>query len=77
MQIKGRNLILLVGVAMVAILGLAYFTALPGLSTARQEPSKLETEVATWLLKNSVPATAVSAVRPRPIHEEMRDLPRL
>jgi predicted CXXCH cytochrome family protein len=59
---------------MVAILGLAYFTALPGLSTARQEPSKLETEVATWLLKNSVPATAVSAVSPLGVKPAMSEI---
>ena len=40
------------------------FWVLPGLSVARQEPSKFETEVAGYLLRHSVPASAREAVNP-------------
>jgi predicted CXXCH cytochrome family protein len=41
-----------------------YFAILPGLSVARQEPSKLEVAVATYLLSHSVPASAKAMVNP-------------
>ncbi len=37
---------------------------LPGLSVARQEPPAIETRVATWLLRHSVPAGARKRVNP-------------
>jgi predicted CXXCH cytochrome family protein len=52
----------------VAILGVlavaAYFVVLPGLSSARGEPPELETNVATWLLRHSVPAADKQKVNP-------------
>ena len=40
-----------------------YRFALPGLSSARPNPPKIEMEVATWLLRNSVPAEAAASIR--------------
>jgi predicted CXXCH cytochrome family protein len=40
----------------VVIFGYLYLRALPGLSVARNEPGAVETTVATWLLRHSVPA---------------------
>jgi len=34
---------------------LLYSTALPGLSVARSEPPGIEVDLATWLLRHSVP----------------------
>ena len=52
----------------VAILGVlavaAYFVVLPGFSSARGEPPELETNVATWLLRHSVPAADKQKVNP-------------
>jgi predicted CXXCH cytochrome family protein len=52
----------------IAILGVlavaAYFLVLPGLSSARGEPPELETNVATWLLRHSVPAADKQKVNP-------------
>ena len=42
----------------------SYRFALPGLSSARPNPPKIEMEVATWLLRNSVPAEAAARVNP-------------
>src|ERR1700731_4917278 len=41
-----------------------YRFALPGLSSARPTPPVIETEVATWLLLNSVPRQAAVRVNP-------------
>lgn len=62
-------------VIVLAIAGIAYTELLPGLSVARQEASGLETEIATWLLRHSVPASAAKAVNPlgsRPAMAEIR-----
>jgi predicted CXXCH cytochrome family protein len=52
----------------IAVLGIlaaaAYFLVLPGLSSARGEPPELETNVATWLLRHSVPAADKQKVSP-------------
>jgi predicted CXXCH cytochrome family protein len=52
----------------IAILGVlvaaVYFLVLPGLSSARGEPPELETNVATWLLRHSVPAADKQKVNP-------------
>jgi predicted CXXCH cytochrome family protein len=52
----------------IAILGVlavaAYFLVLPGFSSARGEPPELETNVATWLLRHSVPAADKQKVNP-------------
>src|SRR5262245_61538840 len=61
-----RRLVLLAGiVGGLAVLGGAlYASVLPGLSVARQEPSKAEVAIASWLLRHSVPAEARNAVSP-------------
>jgi len=43
-------------VLVVVVFGYLYLRALPGLSVARNKPPALETTVATWLLRHSVPA---------------------
>jgi predicted CXXCH cytochrome family protein len=52
----------------IAVLGglaaAAYFLVLPGLSSARGEPPELETNMATWLLRHSVPAADKQKVNP-------------
>jgi predicted CXXCH cytochrome family protein len=66
-QPKSRRVVLwttvVVGVLVVAF-GIAWTKLLPGLSIARQEPPAVETEVATWLLHHSVPASAKAARMP-------------
>ena len=47
-----------------------YFLFLPGLSVARQEPSKLEVADATYLLQHSVPASAKAMVSPLGAHPD-------
>jgi mono/diheme cytochrome c family protein len=55
----------------VALLVLAvYAFILPGLSSARQEPSGAETDIATWLLHHSVPGTAKAALNPLGTHPD-------
>ena len=56
---------LAVTLALVAAAGAAlYLFVVPGLSVARQEPPQLEVMLATWLLRQSVPEEARSAVNP-------------
>jgi len=62
---------LLVGL-LTGALGYAYTVVLPGLSVARQEPPALETNVATWLLHHSVPAS-VKAKR-NPLGRDVTDI---
>ena len=50
--------IVITAVVVMALAGVTYLKILPGLSVARQEPSRFETEVATYLLRHSVPASA-------------------
>src|ERR1700727_1265997 len=58
-------LIALVAVLLLAAAGAAlYRFALPGLSSPRPTPPVIETEVATWLLLNSVPAEAAARANP-------------
>src|SRR6266550_4144622 len=59
-----RRIILYVAVAVLALLGTIYQLLLPGLSIARDEPWELETQVATWLLHQSVPASAKRIANP-------------
>lgn len=57
----------LIGVTIACVLvliGAFYLLLLPGLSVARNEPSQLEVQVATWLLRNSVPAAAKNMTNP-------------
>jgi predicted CXXCH cytochrome family protein len=62
---KRWPIIVLVVVAGIVALGaLGYALVLPGLSVARQEPPAAEVEVATWLLRHSVPASAKARIDP-------------
>ena len=61
----GRGVAVLAVLVVLALAAAAfYFVILPGLSVARQEPSKLEVAVATYLLQHSVPASAKAAENP-------------
>jgi predicted CXXCH cytochrome family protein len=65
-MLKSRVSLIVLSVAAVAMaIGLIFYVAvLPGLSVARQEPSLLEVQIATYLLRHSVPQSAKSAVNP-------------
>jgi predicted CXXCH cytochrome family protein len=65
-MLKSRFSIIVLGVALTAIaIGVLFYAAvLPGLSVARREPSALETQIATYLLRHSVPDSAKRAVNP-------------
>jgi predicted CXXCH cytochrome family protein len=53
------------GAAALIVLGVVlYVTVLPGLSVARQEPTQLETQIAGYLLRHSVPEAARRAANP-------------
>jgi predicted CXXCH cytochrome family protein len=65
-----RRWIFAILVVVLALAGAAYALVLPGLSVARQEPSRLETDVATWLLLHSVPDSARAAVNPLGAHPD-------
>ena len=67
---RGRSVILIMIVALLLAAGLAYVFVLPGLSVARNEPSKLEVDVATYLLRHSVPASAKAMVSPLGAHPD-------
>src|SRR5580692_3828956 len=71
-----RHRWILVAVLIVLVLaGAAYAFLLPGISVARQDASPLETDIATWLLRHSVPdaaAQAVSPLGPRPSMADVR-----
>jgi predicted CXXCH cytochrome family protein len=47
-----------------AVVALLYQTIVPGLSVARREAPRIEVMLATWLLRQSVPAEARNAVSP-------------
>src|SRR5258706_11961587 len=59
-----RRITLYLTVVVLALLGTMYQLLLPGLSIARDEPWELETQVATWLLHQSVPASAKRIANP-------------
>jgi predicted CXXCH cytochrome family protein len=59
-----RTAIAIAVILVCALIGTFYFAALPGLSIARREPPAIETTVATWLLRHSVPDSARRAVNP-------------
>jgi predicted CXXCH cytochrome family protein len=71
MRFRGIVVAVLVVLALAAA---AYALILPGLSVARQEPSRLETSMATFLLRHSVPATARDAVNPLGAHPDAAEL---
>jgi predicted CXXCH cytochrome family protein len=62
MRMRSAIAVIVVGSAILA--ALVYLFVLPGLSVARNQPSTLETEVATYLLRHSVPASAKAMVNP-------------
>jgi predicted CXXCH cytochrome family protein len=62
--------IVITAVVVLVLAGAAYALLLPGLSVARQEPSRFETEVATYLLRHSVPASARDMVNPLGAHPD-------
>ena len=68
-NLKARTLAL-IAVALLVVVGVAYAVFLPGLSSARHEPSGLEVDIATYLLHHSVPASAVAAVNPLGAHPD-------
>jgi predicted CXXCH cytochrome family protein len=51
-------------VVLVGVVVLIYRSVVPGLSSARQEPAAAEVVLATWLLRESVPAEARAEVNP-------------
>ena len=55
-----------IAVVTAAILGLLYAELVPGLSSARTDPSAAETLLASWLLHQSVPFEAKMSVNPAP-----------
>ena len=61
-----RSLAVALGLIVALIIGAGalYQWLVPGLSSARQEPGPVETEVATWLLHRSVPAEAKARTNP-------------
>ena len=58
------RLVSLIVLSVVILLGALYLLVLPGLSIARGDPSQLEVQMASWLLRNSVPASAKNMVNP-------------
>jgi len=69
-----RTLVIVVVVALVGLAAGFYFLALPGFSVARQEPSKLEVSVASFLLKHSVPADQAAMKNPLAAHPDAADI---
>jgi predicted CXXCH cytochrome family protein len=61
---RGRMILVIVLAVIVVLAAVFYLAVLPGFSVANQDPSAIETHVATWLLKHSVPAKAAQAVNP-------------
>jgi hypothetical protein len=55
---------LFAAIVILAIGGLLFRYALPGLSSARPTPPTVEIAVATWLLLHSVPAADAERVNP-------------
>ena len=67
---RNRGLLAAIVIALLVAAGAAYVFLLPGLSVARQEPSGLEVQIATYLLHHSVPQAAVNAVNPLGAHPD-------
>lgn len=63
-RVSNKGILALCVLILVALLGTAYFTVLPGFSSARNEPPALEISIAQWLLRHSVPAAAKTAANP-------------
>src|ERR1700753_3092827 len=71
---NGWRTLVIVLIALVVLAAGFYFSVLPGLSVARQEPSKLETGIAQFLLKHSVPAGEAAKTNPRAAHPDAADI---
>ena len=63
---KGRRTVVMAVVlaAVLGLIGMLYALLLPGLSVARNEPTALEVQIATWLLHASVPTAAKNVSNP-------------
>src|SRR5262245_8128252 len=61
---RGFRWAVAVTAAVVAVVAGLYVLIVPGLSVARREPPQIEAMLATWLLRQSVPAEARRAVNP-------------
>jgi predicted CXXCH cytochrome family protein len=70
MSRTAKGILAAILIAVLAAGGAAYVFLLPGLSVARQEPSGLEVEIATYLLHHSVPGSAMDAVNPLGTHPD-------
>ena len=71
---KNRGALVLASIAVLAVCATAYLVFLPGLSVARKDPPKLEVEIATWLLRHSVPDAVVKAVNPLGAHPDTAEV---
>jgi mono/diheme cytochrome c family protein len=58
------RIVLVVAIVAVVAVGALYQWLVPGLSSARTEPGRVETKIATWLLHRSVPADAEARTNP-------------
>src|SRR5262245_13507219 len=61
---RGFRWAVAVAAAVVVVIAALYLLVVPGLSVARREPPQIEAMLATWLLRQSVPAEARVAVNP-------------
>ena len=64
MSHKRYRIAIVVVFVVIVLAGAAYEWLVPGLSSARTVPPKLEIAIATWLLHQSVPAQAQKQVNP-------------
>jgi predicted CXXCH cytochrome family protein len=64
MSSKQYRIAIVVIFALIVTAGALYEWVVPGLSSARTMPPKLEIAIATWLLHQSVPAASKAAVNP-------------
>lgn len=63
-QRKWARIVIIAVLLAALLLGVLYRVVLPGLSVARRQPAAVETAVATWLLRHSVPWDAKRATSP-------------
>src|SRR5438067_10547239 len=69
-----RTITILILSALVVLMGAFYLPALPGLSVATNEPSKVEVSLATWMLKHSVAAKSAAQTNPLNVHADAADI---
>ena len=89
MSHKRYRIAIVVVLIVIVVAGALYEWIVPGLSSARTVPPKLEIAIATWLLHQSVPAQAQRQANPLGsdaadivagrdlFRDELRNLPRL